>query len=330
MTDIVVVGSGTKQAKKTAQKDYPNLDYTYVSLADYDLNSFVSKLYYADRVIYNNFWESGEHKDLTEFVLLRLITIFDIEIENFSLLCIDKKLFNSNAFQHTVLSQLFQGFLCMQQWNITNFLGYTDYRTSLEPHLYSVGDSYAYGARLIDRDQRYAKLLEKKLQLPLVELAAPGTSIEWAADQILRSDIRTGDTLIWTTTHINRMTWVVENTEMQVFSNWRMRYGNNADAMAAEKYIDYIMTNDPHRLTVAMKAVAQIVSFCQKLKINLAICNTDLNNSKEFLKFLSSTKKFLQLPDKVDKSDDWGHPGPLTHQAWADFLEPLLDNRKKK
>jgi hypothetical protein len=183
---------------------------------------------------------------------------------------------------------------------------------------------------LTNRDQRYAKILEKKLQLPLVELAAPGTSIEWAADQILRSDIRSRDTLIWATTHVNRTTWIVENTEMHIFPNWRMRYGNNADAMVAEKHIDHSIANDPHRLGVAMKAVAQVVLFCQKLKINLVICNTDLNNSREFLKFLSSTKKFVQLPDKVDQSDEMGHPGPQTHQAWADFLEPLLDNRKKK
>lgn len=79
-------------------------------------------------------------------------------------------------------------------------------RSTDDPVLWIAGCSISHGVG-VDRSQRYGQLIANRLDLRAHFLTYPGTSIEWASDQLLRSDIRDSDTVIWGLTHISRFSY---------------------------------------------------------------------------------------------------------------------------
>ena len=76
------------------------------------------------------------------------------------------------------------------------------YRQTDDKTLWITGCSITHGIG-VSKEQRYADLLEKKLGLPTVLLTQSGSSIAWQTDQLLQSDIRAGDLVVWGLTSFN-------------------------------------------------------------------------------------------------------------------------------
>ena len=83
-----------------------------------------------------------------------------------------------------------------------NFLKNT--RTNNSPVLWTAGCSVTYGTG-VEYSSRWGSLLASYLNLPEVTLSQGGSSIFWAADQLLRSDIRPGDIVVWGLTNVPRI-----------------------------------------------------------------------------------------------------------------------------
>jgi len=90
--------------------------------------------------------------------------------------------------------------------DLPDFLNPTEPRKTEDPQIWVVGCSYTNGHGLADRNTRFGQLFANELNMPVSFLTMNGASNQWAADQILKSDIRTNDIVFWGITGVARST----------------------------------------------------------------------------------------------------------------------------
>lgn len=217
--------------------------------------------------------------------------------------------------------------LDLAHYNITKYTQLTDHRKNNNKHLYIAGCSISNGCG-VKNSERYGQLLADKLNLPAIFLTADGSSITWAADQILRSDVRENDIVILGLTSENRFPyWGVNNnlghinlvhrtsTKLQVPLD-----SNTLDSMLVHENCDY----------QAYTHIEQVVNFCRKIKAKLLLIgllssdnlNIHLHHIPEFIAY----KNFSNSTSLEDFGTDNKHPGPKQHKLYADFC---LEHLKK-
>jgi hypothetical protein len=199
--------------------------------------------------------------------------------------------------------------LDISSYQNNNYIRLRNTRSSTEKVIWSAGCSIAQGIGVVE-DQRYASLIAKKSNLPLIDLSLAGSSIEYAADQILRSDIKADDIVIWGLTEETR------------FPQWNTRL---QQVQAGERNIHSLTET---RIYKSVVSVHQVVNFCSKVGATLII--VPIICSENFCLLLSSLDNFYQLPYQtkfIDYGIDDLHPGPLQHKKYADFLISIIDNK---
>lgn len=196
----------------------------------------------------------------------------------------------------------------------------TDSRKSNDPQLWVVGCSTTAGVG-VSNEERYGYLLGKSLSLPVSFLTEPGSSISWAADQILRSDINSGDIVVWGLTNESRMAFwsEIKNKEVHInaHSNLDVEYTSLSTSL-----INKLLT---HKTTfhTAIQKVHEVVNFCHKINAKLLILNIHSSNTLNIC--LQNIKEFFPcLQQLIDVGTDQRHPGPKSHQAYADFCQSAL------
>ena len=132
-------------------------------------------------------------------------------------------------------------------------------------------------------------------------LAKPGSGLEFQKDQILRSDIRSGDTVIWGLTHeLRRPTWTDEGVTTTDIS---------------------IETFEETGIYLSVTSIFQVINFCRKIGARLILMPIICSESIKL--GLAHVPEFLSLPyqsDFIDLGSDDLHPGPQQHRAWADCV----------
>jgi hypothetical protein len=157
-----------------------------------------------------------------------------------------------------------------------DFLSQVDDRKTDKQQIWISGCSFAKGIALEDQQQRYGQLISNHFNLPASFLVKQGSSIDWAADQILRADMRSGDILVWGLTGINRNTWFdIEHQMMHLSFSYLTealpQLAKNKKLDADEKMMYYQMLfSDAHCLLI-MRQVHQVRNLCNRLGVNLVI-----------------------------------------------------------
>lgn len=213
-----------------------------------------------------------------------------------------------------------KNFSVAQPENKNKFLALADLRKGNNNQLWVAGCSISLGVG-VDVNQRYGELLADSLDLPVSFLAKNGSSISWAADQILRSDIRKGDLLVWGLTNTQRVPWVNNGSIHHVLVG---SYLQNVD-LNQQLGIDYLDSEDLlYRSTIA---VFQVINYCKKIGVNLLLVS--MINNGTWVEYLRDCSILLQLcglwgrtPNDLflDQGDDGWHPGPATHKFYANEI----------
>lgn len=206
-----------------------------------------------------------------------------------------------------------------------------DIRKTNSTQLWMVGCSFANGNG-VDPELRYGQLLAHNLDLPVSWLTLGGTSIDWAADQIIRADIRPGDLVVWGITGVNRRAWFDNHGNMYrlgagaelipgFFSSTIGKIDRNVQA----PYLIDLLT-DRSNVYHAVRSIMQIVEFSKKFNFDLAmIAHLELSlpeDSDILEEFLLQTDGYISIPKQkyMDFGSDNYHPGPAQHQSWADHI----------
>ena len=200
-----------------------------------------------------------------------------------------------------------------------------DQRCTDQSQLWIVGCSISHGYA-IDADQRFGALLAKELQIPCSFLTRPGSALDWAADQILRSDIRPGDTVVWGITAWCRLTHVHQH---QLLKGITIRSFDHHP-----EYHDILNIDDLFSQQTFYKgiyAIQQVTNYCHKIGARLFLVGL-MQTNFALLQFLQSQKNYIHIPYQiqyqngemletfVDLATDLVHLGPKQNQIYKDII----------
>jgi len=199
-----------------------------------------------------------------------------------------------------------------------NFLKLQDTPTEPGNTLWVAGCSITEGVG-VDIENRYANYLSQSLQRSLVMLGKGGTGNEFAADQILRSDIKSTDIVVWGLTSEFRSTeWDSKNNDILNINpyNFEESEKGNLDGMSIGT-----------RLYKSITSINQVINFCRKVGCLLYIF--PILPSENLVLQICNYPEFCSLLHRsvfIDLGSDNSHPGPKQH-AW--YAEEMLKHINK-
>lgn len=206
--------------------------------------------------------------------------------------------------------------------------------------IWVTGCSFAHGMGLTNVNQRYGQLVADQINLPVSFLTRPGSSIEWSHNQLIQNDIKANDIVLWGLTSLERFS----------FFNPSEQFVNamNISQNKFQAYNDALKT-----LFVSDHYAIRNLQLIKQIQTLLAKNNTDLilffhpeislsEHVKLFLNEFSRTENLVvsdctrdsfwdgQWPPKrtfLDFGNDNIHPGPKTHQAWAEQIIKFIKDK---
>lgn len=188
--------------------------------------------------------------------------------------------------------------------------------------LWVVGCSFSHGSG-VQLNQRFGQLVSDNLNLPVSFLTCPGSSVSWAADQILRSNIIKNDIIVWGVTGSSRFTFVSDEGNLchVTFSNFDTF--PNLDFYIRDKLL---ISN--HMIYDTITHIEQVINFLGKINAKLVLAFMPCNGQEhdlQILEYASKLKNSIILYDPhnysfLDYGDDNNHPGPLQHEHYAKII----------
>lgn len=199
---------------------------------------------------------------------------------------------------------------------------YNPIRQSNNSQIWAVGCSITV-ADSIPTEQKYYNIVGEHLYLPLSVVAQNGSSILWAADQILRRDLREGDYVLWGLTSRFRFPYFVRNTVLHIHQSI-ISSNLNTFKFTPE---DFINADLFYR---SLNSIHAVINFCRKLNVKLYICGFLIDEEMQF--YLKELPEYFDLgiiqnpPIWTDLSTDQKHPGPKQHEIYAEHFLKRIKN----
>jgi hypothetical protein len=284
-------------AQLVTEKNYKNIasGTWYCSLGDFkDPKKFVTVLRQSNEIIYTPpvEWSCTDTQVETEKYLL------DLKILEFKIV---------KNIDHLIWPKL------------KTFLELADTRKTPGPQLWIAGCSISHGMG-VDPDQRYGQLISNQLNLPVSFLTCPGSSVMWAGDQILRSNICSGDTLVWGITSLERFCYYAYD---------RVSHINISSYTQTPKFNSVVPLNElssQNQIYQAITKIYQVLNFCNKINVKCVLAGllTDLEHYNIIDdRYVCLTQEYKSYPMDMKNSDP--HPGPDTHRRYADQILKKLN-----
>lgn len=200
----------------------------------------------------------------------------------------------------------------LSSWRDSPYLQLVDGRQGSDRQLWIAGCSIPHGVG-VEESQRFGCLLAEKLDLPVSHLTQGGTGIPWAADQLLRSDIRANDVVVWAITSEYRYCFWDKN----------LKHANPYNFQRSEdRSIGNSLENMVYR---AVTSIHQVINFCHKIQAKLILLPTIPG---ETLRLVFHDCSNWHSPEYrysfIDTGSDGEHPGPRQHAEWADFCYSII------
>jgi hypothetical protein len=287
-------------AKLIEKRDLINLDQIlvgYISVGDHEIKDFIHVLDMASEIHYvpTDTWSNVQIKQQTELWL-----------HYFSR---QKKVYN------------------LTKVDVGSILSLSDQRKTDNKQLWAVGCSFTNGDG-IGRDQTYGYIIGQELKLPVSFLSEGGSSIPWAADQILRSDIKKDDIVIWGVTGAERYVYYDQDKIKHI----SLKYYDSFPSF--NRVIDRKLLVSDHMLYSAITAIEQIINYSNKIGFKLVLTLFPLNiiSHDLFMRYYLSqfdfvVNTYIEGEEKfIDCGSDNLHPGPKQHQYYANLILEYLKN----
>lgn len=208
--------------------------------------------------------------------------------------------------------------------NYNFFNNVSKQRTTDNLVLWTLGCSVTYGVGVNYLD-RWGSILSNELAMPEISLSLPGHSNTWCADQILRSDVRPGDIVVWGLTDISRV---------EYSNNWQLnsvpitRY-SKLPTKSQHYNLDYF--DSQTKFVSVIKNILQVKNYCEKIGAQLYLAN--LLDSTWLKSVFNTLPTYIDLCTEniyneslmfIDLGSDNDHPGPKQHQYYAEKILNLI------
>jgi hypothetical protein len=183
--------------------------------------------------------------------------------------------------------------------------------------LWVAGCSITAGVGVED-DQKFSNLIAQTFfKGKFLDLSKSASSLSYATDQILRSDIRPGDFVLWGLTSEYRAPF------------WNRKFGQ-CESINPYKF-DYKRTNraddivDETRLYQATVSFYQVANFCEKIGAKLIAVPIICSEALQLI--LHNNSNYYQIPymtNYLDVGTDGEHPGPKHHRWLSDQIHQFI------
>lgn len=197
----------------------------------------------------------------------------------------------------------------LSEYKNNQYIALPSVEHTLGVKIWNAGCSISRGVG-VQQGQQYASLIAQSIDTPFVDLSLGGSSIEYAADQLLRSNIQPGDIVIWGLTEETR--FPIWNPGLK-----KVTPGNRT-----------IETFTETRVYKSIISVHQVSNFCSKIGAELILL--PIICSENFCLLLWELDNFYPLPYQtkfVDYGSDNVHPGAEQHKIYADFCLDIIRNK---
>jgi hypothetical protein len=328
---IVFLGDTDESAAKLATEFDPS-----ARLIDhYNYKEFLTRTRDQDDVIYTSLGDLPKDLEVVYHILSQADTVVYCPPDHWS----DHKTLNftdPGASTHGLTEIMLS--LLPPHIEIKNFaismpdvVPLVDKRKNTGSQLWSVGCSITHGVG-VNLSQRYGQLLAEELSMSCSFLTRSGSAIDWAADQILRSDIRANDIVVWGLTSPERLTYVYNNQLLA-----------GVTAQSYQNYPEYKKIIDPSNLysqnTIYQHfyAIQQVINYCQKIKAHLVLVEL-MSGNHAIQRALRSRNNYTPVgynysfenlaitAQFIDLGTDNEHPGPQQHKQ---YKNTILDKLKQ-
>lgn len=191
--------------------------------------------------------------------------------------------------------------------------------------IWAVGDSVTYGIA-VPYEETWKVKISKKMNLPFSDLSINGSSIIWASNQILQSDIRKDDYVFWGVTTHNRFLGIHPETLDPIHL---VSTSYERSAVIREKVpLDYIDSDTT--IMQNINAIRNVYNFCKQIGAKLVIQGVLIDWDNLWINFdipcYQQTMFWDGVKDMIDYGDDGQHPGPRQHDQ---YVEEFLKLAKK-
>ena len=172
----------------------------------------------------------------------------------------------------------------------------------------------------VQSTQRYGQLLANQLNLPVSFLAKLGASLTWASDQILRSDIRAGDIVVWGLSRIERFPYFKNNNIVHVTA---MTYDIRPEF---RHKVDISFLDSQQLIYQAVTDIHKVVNFCNKINAKLILTQLLGRGIENYLRQYPNYQMLYHQHGRdnndryIDIGNDAQHPGPLMHQWYSEKI----------
>jgi hypothetical protein len=237
-----------------------------------------------------------------------------------------------------------------QNYRHPEFLNPVDLRKTTDSQIWMAGCSFTNGHGLENKNCRFGQLFANKLNMPVSFLTMNGASNQWAADQILKSDIRKTDFIFWGITGIARSTLYTEEKQWPITismldkqaSIYQKLIVDNKKIAPMRRMITEEFLLSTHSLYESFNHIQQVRNFLDKIGCKYLIGYfadldfpyvTHLGKMMHYIVSQNDPKLFVIKPEypwaditirsTTDANDDdtpVHHPGPVQHQVYAEDL----------
>ena len=197
------------------------------------------------------------------------------------------------------------------------------------PCIWLAGCSTTAGEGLASPQKRYGCLVAQQLNLELVDMSRSGSSIQWSAERILHSDVTAGDIVIWGLTNMSRFPYYYKKRLHHININ-----NYNRHKKWLQNYITIEEFDSENLYYHNLQSIRSVENFCKKIGATLVKvsihCGLDISAGcadDDFI-FIHGSKGIEHKSSYLDDADDpndKSHPGPLTHQMYAQRILQHLE-----
>lgn len=200
-------------------------------------------------------------------------------------------------------------------WVVNHLVGE---RKTDKRQLWVAGCSIAHGIG-INPDQNFGNLLAQKINCPVTFLTKSGSSIAWASDQIIRSDINEGDIVVWALTERSRFTYYTDNNQNPVLFA-------SVDKLKTklEKTLLIEKLSSTDAIYQSLAAIMRVKNFCKKLNAELHLIDVFNDN---LYQYFTDDPNAIYVPICDVGSDNY-HPGYKSHKLYANTLFEKIIKKK--
>jgi hypothetical protein len=210
-----------------------------------------------------------------------------------------------------------------------NPVALVDSRKTIDAQLWIAGCSISNGLG-VDSTQRYGQLLADELGMKCSFLTRNGSAIDWASDQIVRSDIRKNDIVIFGITGVGRMTYVHDKKLIPGITITSYDHDPRLESIISA---DHLLTQNTFYNHV--NSIDRAVNFCNQIGAKILLLGLLIDAN--ILRHLVKKPNFYHYPYNFTYDDqfyrsyedlgtDNAHPGPLQHQKYKNFILGKLTN----